>query len=175
MSRPGSFSSPEFKIRVNRWPVLTAHKVIRAFGDEAIRLIQARAAAGKQADGSPLPAYSTVYAQGLRKTGEGTRRDLKLSGELMRSLKRLGVRPVIRPTTVKIGWDARSRSPNVVRTSGGTHIGNGAGQRHRAIVQRLSRGQGATQPRKILGITQADHRRLGQWLKKRSSSLLTKK
>lgn len=174
-SRPTGFQSPNFKLKVNKWPTLSAQPIVKAFGDQAVRLIQERLRAGKQGTGAPLPKYSDVYSTELRRAGQGTRRDMELSGSLVRSIKRLRVQPFFRPTTAVVGWDSNSRSPNTVRTKGGTHVGRGSGQKHRAIVQRLARGHGTTQPRQVLGITQGDHKRLARWLKDRSKHLFKKK
>ncbi len=166
--RPTSFASPNFSVKVNRWPFFDGRRVTRQLGRQAVKLIQARLRKGRQADGSPLPPYSDVYRAELAAAGAGTRRDLELSGRLVEALKVLRSRR----NSVTVGWGRTSKSPNTIRYKGGLIQGKGGGQRHRAIVKRLTRGDANTQPREVLGLTKSDRKALVKWLKARRQYIL---
>jgi len=166
--RPSQFASPNFSVKVNRWPILDGRRVTKAFGKEAVKLIKARLKRGKQADGTPLPPYSDQYEAELRRSGASTKRDLSLSGSLVDSIRVLKSGR----NSATVGWNNRTRSKNVIRADGGLLTGRGPGQKHRDIVKRLAQGTRNTAPREILGLTKADRKRLAKWLKARRAWIL---
>lgn len=166
--RPTEFASSTFSVKVNRWPFLDGRRVTRGLGEEAVRLIRERLAQGRQESGQPLPPYSDTYRTELRRANEGTRRDMQLSGSLLKALTVLQVRR----NSVSVGWPRTTRSPNVIRQKGGTKIGRGRGQTHRAIVRRLTQGDANTRPRGILGLTKGDRAKLARWLRTKKRLIL---
>jgi phage gpG-like protein len=164
-TRPTNFVSPNFSVKVNRWPVIDGRRITRAFGKEAARLIRERISKGRQASGAPLPPYSDIYEAELRRSGASTKRDLSLSGSLVRNIRTLKTGR----NYAVVGWNNRSRSPNVIRADGGLLTGRGKGQKHRDIVKRLAAGPPA---RQILGLTKSDKRRLAKWLRARRAWIL---
>lgn len=170
--RPKNVTSKNFSMRINRWPVIEPERILADFGHAATRIIRRRVtSSGRDNRGKPLAAYSDVYRRELARAGEGARRDMVLSGELWRAFG------VIRVTskTVTLGWNASSRSPNTIRTHGGTRIGRGSGQRHVEIVARLAKGDGKTPPRPVLGLSPKDRRELSKWLKQRKRRFFRKR
>ena len=170
--RPDDVSADNFSMTVRAWPVaMPTRRLVKGLGNKAVQLIQKRLRGGHQGDGSRLPAYSDAYLDDLRRAGAGTRRDLQLSGSLVKNIRRLSVTR----TAATVGWKSSSRSPNVMRLRGHLMQGSGSGQRHHDIVRRLSKGTANTEGRQILGVTKADKSRLSKWLKARSRQLISKK
>jgi len=171
LPKPQNQTSANFKLTVKKWPKVEPHRIMADFGDVAVRIIRKRAQGnGRQSDGSPLAPYKDDYRKELRKANEGTRRDLTLSGKLWKAFRVLRVRL----EQVVIGWSSSTRSPNTVRTKGGTHVGRGAGQRHVDIIRRLEHGTPNMEPRPFFGISKSDRKKLARWLQQKKPRFFRK-
>lgn len=160
---PSATPSSKYKMVVvyNKHVVINTKKAVDALGAYVVGAIKARTNQGIDAKGKPFEQYSPGYQKALRRGGELTKPDLRVTGSMLSSLKVIGRGNRLGVDYARIGFDAvygpsyKLQDNKIIRT-GQRKITNGA------LARIHHYGLGRVKRRRFFGITKGEKSRASQ-------------